>query len=57
VAPHVEPALLVELQLLVKPGSATNLLRQPDLSMTWLCVLAMGRKGPAAVDPVERTGA
>jgi SAM-dependent methyltransferase len=57
VAPHVEPALLGELQLLVKPGSATCLLRQPNLSMTWLCVLAMGRKGPAAADPVERTRA
>jgi SAM-dependent methyltransferase len=45
VAPHVAPALLGELQRLVDPGSATCLLRQPDLSMTWLCVLATGRKG------------
>jgi hypothetical protein len=57
VAPHVEPALLGELQVLVDPGSATYLLRQPNLSMTWLCVLAMGRKGLAAADPVERTRA
>jgi hypothetical protein len=49
VAPHVEPALLGELQLLVDPDSTKYLLRQPHLSMTWLCVLAMGRKGPAAV--------
>jgi SAM-dependent methyltransferase len=53
VAPHVEAALLGELQRLGDPGSATALLRQPDLSMTWLCVLAMGRKGlrPASAEP------
>jgi len=55
VTPHVEPALLGELKLLLDPGSATYLLGQPDLSMTWLCVLAMGRKGPPAVHLVERT--
>lgn len=53
VAPQVEPALLGELQLLVDPGSATSLLRQPALSMTWLCVLAMGRKGPPSAALVE----
>lgn len=55
VAPHVEPALLGELQRLLDPRSATALLRQPDLSMTWLCVLAMGRKAPPAVDLVARS--
>jgi hypothetical protein len=46
VAPHLEPGLLEALQLLVDPGSAQHLLRRPDLSMTWLCVVAAGRKGP-----------
>jgi SAM-dependent methyltransferase len=46
VAPHVDPALLGELRQLVDPGSPRHLLRQADLSMTWLCVLAIGRKGP-----------
>ena len=50
VAPHVDPALLGELQLLADPGSATFLPRLPNLSMTWLCVLAMGRKGRPSVD-------
>jgi SAM-dependent methyltransferase len=45
VAPHVDPGLLGELQRLVDPGSDQHLLRQTDLSMTWLCVLAIGRKG------------
>jgi len=46
VSTHVGPDLLGELQQLVDPGSARHLLRQPELSMTWLCVLALGRKGP-----------
>jgi SAM-dependent methyltransferase len=54
VAPHVEPAPLRELQLLLDPASATSLLGQPELSMTWLCVLAVGRKGPAAVGVASR---
>jgi len=57
VTAHVEPDLVEELQRLVEPGSATYLLRQPDLSMTWLCVLAMGRKGPPPVELVGRTRA
>jgi hypothetical protein len=44
VSPHLELELLQELHQLVDPGSPTNLLEQPQLTMTWLNVLAMGRK-------------
>jgi ubiquinone/menaquinone biosynthesis C-methylase UbiE len=44
VSPYLEPGLLQELHRLVDPGSATNLLEQPQLTMTWLNMLALGRK-------------
>jgi ubiquinone/menaquinone biosynthesis C-methylase UbiE len=44
VAPHLEAPLLQELRQLVEPGSPTHLLRRPYLTMTWLNVLAFGRK-------------
>jgi ubiquinone/menaquinone biosynthesis C-methylase UbiE len=44
VAPHLEAALLQELRQLVDPGSPQHLLGQPHLTMTWLNVLAFGRK-------------
>jgi ubiquinone/menaquinone biosynthesis C-methylase UbiE len=44
VAPHLEVALLDELRQLVSPGSPQHLLGQPHLTMTWLSVLATGRK-------------
>jgi SAM-dependent methyltransferase len=53
-APHVEPPLLEALRPLLDPASSTALLRRPDLSMTWLCVLAMGRKGSNAASHSER---
>jgi SAM-dependent methyltransferase len=47
VAPHLEPALLHELRQLVDPRSPQHLLERPHLTMTWLSVLALGRKRPA----------
>jgi ubiquinone/menaquinone biosynthesis C-methylase UbiE len=44
VAPHLDAALLQELRQLVDPGSPQHLLEQPYLTMTWLNVLAFGRK-------------
>jgi ubiquinone/menaquinone biosynthesis C-methylase UbiE len=44
VSPHLELELLKELHQLVDPGSPTNMLEQPQLTMTWLNVLALGRK-------------
>lgn len=44
VAPHLDAALLQELHQLVAQGSPQHLLRQPHLTMTWLNVLALGRK-------------
>jgi SAM-dependent methyltransferase len=44
VAPHLDAALLQELRQLVDPGSPQHLLGQPYLTMTWLNVLAFGRK-------------
>jgi len=44
VAPYLEATLLQELHQLVAPGSPQHLLRQPYLTMTWLNVLAFGRK-------------
>lgn len=46
VAPHLDAALLQELRQLVDPGSPQHLLGQPHLTMTWLNVLAIGRKRP-----------
>ena len=43
-SPHLAPALLAELRELVDPTSSKHLLRQPHLSITWLNVLAFGRK-------------
>jgi len=44
VAPHLDAALLQELRELVDPRSPQHLLGQPYLTMTWLNVLAFGRK-------------
>jgi ubiquinone/menaquinone biosynthesis C-methylase UbiE len=44
VAPHLDAALLQELRQLVDPGSPQHLLGQPYLTMTWLNVLAFGRR-------------
>lgn len=44
VAPYLDAALLQELRQLVDPGSPQHLLGQPYLTMTWLNVLASGRK-------------
>jgi ubiquinone/menaquinone biosynthesis C-methylase UbiE len=44
VSPYLELELLKELHQLVDPGSPTNMLQQPQLTMTWLNVLALGRK-------------
>jgi len=41
---HLAPELLAELRELVDPSSPRHLLRQPHLSITWLNVLAFGRK-------------
>lgn len=44
VAPFLAPSLFEELTRLVDPRSPTHLLRDKYLSMTWLNVLAMGRR-------------
>lgn len=44
VAPHLEGALRQTLRQLVEPGSPRHLLEQPHLTMTWLNVLAIGRR-------------
>lgn len=44
VTPHLETRLLQELHQLVDPESTKNMLRQPHLTVTWLNVLAWGRK-------------
>lgn len=44
VEPHLDAALLEELRRLVDPGSPQHLLGLPHLTMTWLNVLAIGRK-------------
>jgi SAM-dependent methyltransferase len=44
VASHLDPALLEELRQLVDPESPAHLLSQPHLTLTWLNVLAFGRK-------------
>ena len=46
VAPYLDVALLQELRQLIDPGSPQHLLGQPYLTMTWLNVLAFGRKRP-----------
>jgi SAM-dependent methyltransferase len=45
---QLEPTLLDELRQLVDPRSPQHLLLRPHLTMTWLSVLAFGRKRPAA---------
>jgi SAM-dependent methyltransferase len=47
VAAHLEPALLHELHELVDPRSPQHLLQRPHLTMTWLSVLALGRRPSA----------
>ena len=44
VAPYLDTVLLQEFQRLLDPGSPEHLLGQPHLTMTWLNVLACGRK-------------
>jgi SAM-dependent methyltransferase len=44
VAPHLDAPLLQDLRQLIDPGSREHLLGQPYLTMTWLNVLAFGRK-------------
>jgi ubiquinone/menaquinone biosynthesis C-methylase UbiE len=44
VAPYLEASLLNELRQLGDPSSPQHMLRQPYLTMTWLNVLALGRK-------------
>jgi len=48
VAGHVEAPALQELLRLADPRSPEHLLLRPGLTMTWLSVLALGRKGPLA---------
>jgi hypothetical protein len=48
VAGHVEAPALHELRRLADPRSPEHLLLRPGLTMTWLSVLALGRKGPPA---------
>ena len=47
-SPHLAPELLTALRELVDPTSPKHLLRQPHLSITWLNVLAFGRKPDGA---------
>jgi ubiquinone/menaquinone biosynthesis C-methylase UbiE len=47
VAAYLDAPLLQELRQLVDSGSPQHLLRQPHLTMTWLSVLAFGRKPSA----------
>jgi ubiquinone/menaquinone biosynthesis C-methylase UbiE len=44
VAPHLEAALLQELRQLVDPASPKHLIGQAHLTMTWLNVLAIGKR-------------
>jgi SAM-dependent methyltransferase len=44
---HLDPVLFQDLRRLVDPASPRHLGEQPHLSMTWLNVLALGRKRPA----------
>lgn len=44
VSAHLEPNLFAKLRELVDPASPLHLLKQPHLTMTWLNVLALGRK-------------
>ena len=44
VAPYLDTALLQDLRRLVDSRSPQHFLRQPHLTMTWLSVLAYGRK-------------
>ncbi len=44
VTPHLAPSLLIELARLADRTSDHNILRQPHLTMTWVNVLALGRR-------------
>ena len=44
VAPHLDGELQGELHAWIDPGSPRHLLSLPQLTMTWLSVLALGRK-------------
>ena len=47
VAAHLEPSSLQEFRELVDPRSPNHLLERPHLTMTWLSVLAFGRRTAA----------
>lgn len=47
VAEHLDPSSLQELRDLADPRSSQHLLERPHLTMTWLSVLAVGRRTPA----------
>ena len=44
VTPFLEARALEELRRLVDPSSPRHLLKSPQLSFTWLSVLALGKK-------------
>ena len=52
VRPFLDASLLAELSDLVNPASSHHLLAEPYLSLTWLNVLAVGRK-PLAAKPAD----
>gem|GEM_PF-231076 len=52
VGPFLDASLLAELRDLVNPASSHHLLGEPYLSLTWLNVLAVGRK-PLAATPAD----
>ena len=52
VRPFLDASLLAELRDLVNPASSHHLLAEPYLSLTWLNVLAVGRK-PLGAKPAE----
>jgi len=56
VAPYLAPALYEELTLLVAPSLPTHLLRDRYMTMTWLNVLALGRKPQTLVSRSSRRG-
>ena len=55
VAPYLDAPILESLGRLVTPGSSQHLPAQPHLTMTWICMLALGRK-PARRDDAPSSG-
>jgi SAM-dependent methyltransferase len=51
VAPHLDPALFEEFRQLVDPASPRHLPGQAHLTMTWLNVLAIGRRPAGVTSP------